>query len=112
MQSEIAKTAFLTSVISYGVFLLFEYLRPGFVQNVFSVHWFLVLIIATGIWYSFISQKQECRCRVWQAAHLLIGLLLMIILWREGEVFGDFRIFMAIAGLILPMAVARLLRSN
>ncbi len=112
MQSSIAKTAFLTSLISYGVFLLFEYLRPGFVQYVFSVHWFLVLIIGTGIWYAVVAQDHARRNTLWRLAQLIIGLLLMVVLLREGEVFGDFRILVAVIGLALPFAVARLLRSN
>ena len=112
MQANIAKTAFLTSLISYGVFLLFEYLRPGFVSFVFSVHLFLIPIIACGIWLAIVAQDQKSRNTLWRLVQLIIGLLLMIILLREGEVFGDFRILMALVGLVLPFAVARGLKSN
>jgi hypothetical protein len=110
MQHSIAKTAFLTSLISYGVFLLFEYLRPGFVQYVFSVHWFLVVIIGTGVWWALIAQEQKSRNKLWRLVQLIVGLLLMIIMLREGEVFGDFRIIMALVGLVLPFVLARGLR--
>ena len=112
MQSSIAKTAFLTSLISYGVFLLFEYLRPGFVQYVFSVHWFLVAIVGTGIWFAVVTKAKKSQNRSWQLVQLIIGLLLMTILLREGEVFGDFRIIIALIGFALPFVVVQSLKSS
>ena len=92
MNVTIAKTAFLTGLISYGVFLLFEYLRPGFVQYVFSVHWFLLAVIGTGIWLAVVAKDQKSTNKLWRLVQLIVGLLLMIVMLREGEVFGDFRI--------------------
>ncbi|MBT3230662.1 hypothetical protein HN358_02670 [Candidatus Uhrbacteria bacterium] len=110
MNVTIAKTAFLTGLISYGVFLLFEYLRPGFVQYVFSVHWFLLAVIGTGIWLAVVAKDQKSTNKLWRLVQLIVGLLLMIVMLREGEVFGDFRIVMALVGLVLPFVVARGLR--
>jgi len=122
MHSSIAKITFLTSLISYGVFLLFEYLRPGFVSFVFSIHWFLIVIVGCGIWLcrSEALQSEGRWVGVYQKEvkgrfeeiggrlmMLIIGLLLMIILLREGEVFGDFRILIGLAGLVLPFVLAR-----
>ena len=46
---DIIKTGFLTSVISYFAFVFFDFLRPGFVSNVFSVHLFLLSAICNAI---------------------------------------------------------------
>lgn len=102
MTNKIINTAFVTSLVSYLFFLLCEYLRPGFVSFVFSVHLFLIPIIIFG----YLLARNECEHAkdklITTIASVAIGLILMIVIWREGEVFGDMRVFMTIIGLFLP----------
>lgn len=105
MKDLIIKTAFLTSFVSYGFFLLCEYLRPGFVSYVFSVHLFIIPIIIFGVWWSVVTKEQSDRSLIWIGFKIFVGLLLMIILWREGAVFGDMRIFICLIGLALPFVL-------
>ncbi|HAL50398.1 MAG: hypothetical protein UU40_C0003G0047 [Candidatus Uhrbacteria bacterium GW2011_GWD2_41_121] len=107
MKDVIAKTGFLVSVISYGFFLLCEYLRPGFVSYVFSVHLILIPAIVFGIWWAQVAIERKGRSLMWIVFKIFVGLLLMIILWREGTTFGDFRIFISLIGLALPFVLLK-----
>ena len=112
--SSIAKIGFFTSIISYALFAFFDYLRPGFVSNVFSVHWFL---FAAGVFASvfvYLGGKQimpahktlgEIGTRVGMFG---TGCILFLIFWREGEVFGDLRFLLALAIFFLPWVAWRL----
>lgn len=48
----LAHTLFLTSLVSFAVFLAADLARPGFVSSYFSVHWILLIAIASGIGWS------------------------------------------------------------
>lgn len=113
MNHALAKTAFLTSIIAYGAFLLFEYLRPGFVQFVFSVHWFLVAVVLTGAWWAMVYQE-ETHGRLKEVMDrpglMILGILLMVVLLREGQVFGDFRIVIGLVGLVLPTMIGKFIK--
>lgn len=54
----LTQTVFLTATLSFVVFLLFDLLRPGFVSNVFSVHWFLLAAIVSGIWWGSVVKDK------------------------------------------------------
>ena len=49
----IARTGFYVSVVSYLVFLLADLIKPGFVSNYMSVHWFLFAAIVFAVWWSY-----------------------------------------------------------
>jgi len=112
--NKIAKTGFYISIISYFAFAFFDYLRPGFVSYVFSVHWFLLAAIIFGIiWASnLISEKNQGIIKriIIEMSKFIIGVILFVIIWREGEVFGDFRILLALIGFLIPWISMKLLR--
>lgn len=81
-------------------------MRPGFVSDVFSVHLFLIPTIIFGVWLAVVDQASEGKVFGKIIKHvfaLLIGLVLFVIFWKEGEVFGDFRLVLAVAAFILPL---------
>ncbi|MDP2631799.1 MAG: hypothetical protein Q8P30_03485 [Candidatus Uhrbacteria bacterium] len=108
--SRIAKTGFYTSLIAYVVFALADYWRPGFVSYVFSVHWFLLVSLVFGVMWTLsyrsadVEDEETGKLRMITATLLrsVVGISLLIIVWREGEVFGDFRIFLALVAFALP----------
>ncbi|MFH1712186.1 MAG: hypothetical protein ABH846_03050 [Patescibacteria group bacterium] len=110
---DIAKIGFITSLISYGVFALADYLRPGFVSFTFSVHWFLLFLIVFGVWWSIyddqMSSSKVGTIVAWPIK-IALGMLLFVIIWQEGEVFGDLRVFLALIGLLIPFFIPLLLR--
>jgi hypothetical protein len=53
------KTLFLTTLVSLIFFLILDLVWPGFVSKTFSVHWFLLAAIISGIfWGSVIKNKK------------------------------------------------------
>lgn len=108
----IAQTGFFVSILSYALFAVADYWRPGFVSYHFSVHWWLLAVIIFGGWwakYSLESDKIDPSRLIAWPIKLATGALLFVILWEEGGVFGDFRIVLALVGLLLPWLVAMLL---
>lgn len=99
---ELAKTTFVVSFLTYLLFGVAEYLRPGFVSHVFSLHVFLPLIFGSGIlWGAYLPEKRRSLTGI-----VLIGVISCIfalIVWREGEIFGDLRLLLSLATLFLPI---------
>jgi hypothetical protein len=108
MNKDLIKSSFIISMVSYIFFLFCEYLRPGFVSYVFSVHLFLVPIFISGYLLCYENYEHKDSRLFLSVISALAGILLMIIIWREGGVFGDMRIFMAIIGLLLPYLLSEL----
>lgn len=108
----IAKTLFYTSLISYLVFGLAEYIRPGFVSYHFSLHWFVLPMIIGAILWSDEKAKAGHVDKVFRVVvKILLNLLLFIIFWIQGKVFGDFRFIIALCALATPW-IASVLLSN
>jgi len=107
----ILQTVFSTSVISYMLFAFADYMRPGFVTYAFSVHWFFLSTLISGAILLVVIEEAH-RARILKRILYMFcmgcfGLLLAIIFWREGEVFGDMRIFVSFIALLLPFIVSR-----
>lgn len=104
-QEIIAKTGFYVSLISYVVFLFAEYVRPGFVMNVFSVHLFLLAVIIFGVWWS-VCGTNEVKSLFSKVLHgcirLAVSVIFGILVWSETANFGDLRIFIACIVASLP----------
>lgn len=101
----ILSTAFWTSFLSYLVFALAEYLRPGFVSYNFSLHYLLLLSIVFGIlWASLYKDYDQSGFLLILSffAKILLSIVLFVILWKEGSVFGDMRIFLALVAAAVP----------
>lgn len=113
--NDIAKTGFTVSLSSYLLFALFDYLRPGFVSYVFSLHWFLAPIIVFAVLFvlTFASEKKKGLFFeiITLFLQFLSGGVIFILIWREGEIFGDFRIFLSLFGFLSPWLAMRLLKN-
>lgn len=106
MHIRLLRTAFITALLSYLGFMFVDYLEPGFVSNVFSVHIVGALAIVLGAaWYPMATREH----RYGYLIPILIGLVAALIIWNEGTMFGDFRGLLAAGVLILPWSAARLL---
>jgi|GEM_PF-1576158 len=109
----IAKTGFYSSFIGYLIFILAEYARHGFVSFIFSPHLFLIAILVFGLWWGLEGNYQTNKFSglfSWLGL-LLASLILFIIVWKEGEVFGDSRVIAALIAFCLPAIVYKLLSS-
>ena len=104
MTTRLLRTIFLTSVFSYIGFVYLDYLEPGVVSDVASVHFWLIPIIVSGILWTMKEKgvnASSSRMRGSITA-ILLGLVLGTILWHNGTMFGDFRLLLAISVAALP----------
>ena len=111
----IARTGYSVSLISYVFFLALDWLRPGFVANVFSPHLFLLAAIVFGIlWARHISPRPSSLFPPFFLFLFILpfSLLLAIFAWSEGRSFGDWRILVALTAFLVPWIMTHSLRSR
>lgn len=110
MHNRILRTAFFTALFSYLGFGLIEYIEPGFTSFVFSVHLIGLLALVLGVaWMHSSSLAVHSSSLASLITSLAIGIVLAIVVWREGEVFGDFRLLLALGCFVLPWFTRRFL---
>ena len=113
----ILKTGTVVSAVSYVFFFVVEWMRPGFVSNVFSVHVFLFSALLFGCLWGIATQKypseEEVSHRLSLGAFLsacIFGLLLAWFAWTEGRSLGDFRLLLVLISFVAPFLVAGVIR--
>ncbi len=111
-QAQIAKTGFLTSLVSYVTFWLFDTIRSGFVARYFSVHIFLFFSLVFGYWWSISVRTYQDRPKIQLLVAVAFGIFLSMIIWLTGEGLGTNRFFVSLLGLIIPLFFLGLLRSK
>ncbi len=104
------KLGYLVASISYVIFLTLDWLRPGFVSNVFSPHLFLFAAIVFGVLWAR-QQSLSNRGFVWPFA-IVAGLLLTLFTWTEGRELGDMRILVTFVAFLLPWIMIKLLKAD
>ena len=108
----IARTGFYTSVVSYLVFLLADAIKPGFVSNYMSVHWFLFAAILFAVWWGSQPRKVSHLSYVPYVLSVLLGFIAAILVWNLGTDLENFRILSSILAFLLPPIVLGVLRSE
>jgi len=109
----LARTAFVTSLYSYGFFVLADYIRPGFVSYVFSVHLWLIPIFFFGILWGFVYEPSERKIVIKAFSVfscLIVATSLSFIVIREASFLGDFQLVIALVVFLTPwigLALAR-----
>lgn len=109
-QERIARTGFCVSLVSYFGFWLMDFLIPGFVSRFFSVHLFLLLAIAFGIWWFEVVEEYADQPMVERIIALVIGIVLSVIVWKNGEGFESLRFIATLAAFCVPFLVRRLIK--
>lgn len=102
MYQRLLRTAFYSSLATYLVLLASEYKNPGFVSYVFSAHLVLLLGVIFGTLY-MLTNPVPVNYRWYYLPALAIGLVLAIIVWREGEMFGEMRLLLSFGCIFLPV---------
>lgn len=102
MHQRLLCTAFYTSLATYLVLLMIEYKIPGFASYVFSVHLVLLLAVILGTIYA-VTKPQPINYKWYYLPAAVVGLVLALIVWREGVIFGELRLFLSLGCLILPV---------
>ena len=106
----IAKTGFLTSVVSYGAFWGADLLRPGFVARYLSVHVFLLASIVFGVWWLMTLDEWKDRFLLQWLAAIGFGIMGAVVTWNAGGGLAEYRILMAGFAAIAPGLVLLLAR--
>ncbi len=109
----IFRFGFLVTFIAYIAFLFAEYLRPGFVSSAMNVHALWIIMIGWIVVEVVYNQKhrlsgetsKNTSLNISRFTMLIAGLILVLIAWHIGSVFGDARLFFALAIGILPLVL-------
>jgi len=109
----IPRFGFLVTFVAYIAFLFAEYLRPGFVSSAMNVHalwmvmigWIVVEILYDRVHRSSKEVLKNVSSNIPRFTMLIFGFVLTLIIWHIGSVFGDMRLFFAIAIGILPVVL-------
>ncbi|HBR80110.1 MAG: hypothetical protein UX09_C0002G0022 [Candidatus Uhrbacteria bacterium GW2011_GWE2_45_35] len=108
----IARTLFLTSLISFAIFLSLDLLRPGFVSRSFSVFVFLFAALVSGFWWGCLAKaKEEKTWPAWLAASIF-GFLGVYLTWQFRVDLGDFLVLIIPLALITPFLVKYLISNK
>lgn len=97
------------SVVLYIALLFAEYLRPGFVSTAMNVHVMWVVIVPLV----FLADTQTTsdpsfgRRGVSGFVLAVLGIVLALIVWHLGDVFGAMRFWFSIAVSVTPLALLR-----
>jgi hypothetical protein len=108
--SVIAKTGFYVSLVSYGIFWLFDVVRPGFVSRSFSVHLFLLAALIFGIWWGITVKEYMDRPWAQMPIAIVLGFALSVITWGAGEGFGALRLVVVVITFFIPTLFWRLVQ--
>lgn len=113
---EVMKTAFWTAVVSYVFFAFADFWRPGFVSDIFSVHWILAVALIFGSLSIFVPASSRFKpADRWFWPYFLavmIGLFLAMMVWRVGTIFGDWRVFLSLVSLVAPCVVLNIFKTD
>ncbi|MBU0646225.1 hypothetical protein KJ611_01960 [Patescibacteria group bacterium] len=110
-QSTLAKTGFLTSLISYLLFALAEVLRPGFASRYFSIHLFLLAAIIFGFWWAGRLKDFNDHWLIQHVCAIIFGVVLFVLTWRLGAGFAEYRILMSLLAAAAPLIFLRIIRT-
>jgi len=108
----LARTFFLTSTISFFVFLGLDLLRPGFVSDTFSVHWFLLIAIVSGVWWGSVVKELKEKSFFQILSAFIFSLVGVCITWQFRADLSDFLVLLLPLVLVVPFVVLLLVRSD
>lgn len=102
---------FRVSAISYVVFFVADYVRPGFVSMVFTVHWLLIPLLISFVGVMMMGDTQKSM-RIERMSASLFSVLLVFLVWKERLVFDDFFLLALVAGAMLPFLLRHALNKS
>jgi hypothetical protein len=107
MKVHLLRTIYLTSFVSYAVFLLAEIMRPGFVGHIFSVHIFLPTVIVSGAMHMIFCHECEGvqSRKINFLTKVLASLILIFLLTEIKEVVTGMFIPLLFVVALLPWLV-------
>lgn len=107
----IARSGFLVTISTYGLLLLSDIIRPGFVSRYMSVHLLLIPAIIFGIWWSRYGEEYKEKLWIHYLLTLIFTIILSVITWRITR-GSDQRALLTILSTITPILIALHIRST
>lgn len=92
------------------LFLVLSYVEwqiPGFVSFVFPLYIVLGLAIVTGVGALAANERASSWHRRTDVLAIAIGLLFSILVFHAGDVFGAYRLVIAIIALLVPLLLLK-----
>ena len=110
MNIRILRTIFLTSVFGYMGFAYLDTQEPGLISDVMSVHLWLLPVVVSGIFWALQPNvdrtMSKASSHISSSLHLFISLTIGLVfgglVWHNGDMFGDFRLLLALGAAALP----------
>ncbi len=105
----IPRLGFVVTALVYVALLFAEYLRPGFVSTAMNVH---LLFLVLAAWLIALARNERAGSdgaprRFPFFIVLLCAILLALVTWNIGGVFGDMRLLFSVGVGILVIVVFR-----
>ena len=105
----IPRFGFVVTALVYAMLLFAEYLRPGFVSTALNVH---LLLLVLAAWLVALAREERVGTentvyRFPLFIVLLCAILLALVTWNIGGVFGDMRLLFSVGVGILVIVVLR-----
>lgn len=85
---------------------------PGFVSLVFPSYIVLLIAIGCGVASLYVAEPKTSPSRVYEVISVAIGVLLAAVVFRAGDIFGAYRLVMALIVLFLPVLMYKTLGDN
>lgn len=102
-------TAFAILSLLFLVLSYLEWQVPGFVSTVFPISIVFVLALGCGVATLVVGRKPRPRDRRVEMVAAGCGLLFAVLVFRAGDVFGAYRIVIALVTLVLPSLLLKVL---
>jgi hypothetical protein len=93
------------SIALYAALLFAEYLRPGFVSTVMNVHVMWMVIVPSVLASDVHTSSGLVKKGASAFALAILGIVLALIVWHLGDVFGAMRFWFAVVVGLTPLAL-------
>lgn len=101
-------TTFRITLATYLLLLVAEALHPGFVSNVISAHWILLLSLFAFAGALFRGESLHSKDASITAVMILAALVGGVVTWTFGVGLGAWRPLLSLVAILLPFAIGRL----
>ncbi|HBP00447.1 MAG: hypothetical protein UU48_C0011G0013 [Candidatus Uhrbacteria bacterium GW2011_GWF2_41_16] len=108
----LARTLFLSSLVSFVGFFLLDFFLPGFVSRFFSPNLFLFPVFMSGIWWAMAIRHTKNH-RNWQMIlSLFASLIATIVAWNMRNDFGEYVFFALLLAFVTPVVAVLVIWSS
>lgn len=108
----LTKTFFYTSSVTFLVYGLFEYIRPGFVSRYFPFHWLLLIVLISAIWWGKAEHDKKDNQMLLFILAATTSLTGAVIVWQVSGDLKEYRLLVSCLTVLIPFGALSLLKKN